>query len=167
MKITKLLRATGIIGSMALILNGAAMATTTSGSLPVSASITNTCVFGTINTLSFTYDPVVANSSTGTDATSSATFALTCTSGVAITIGMSLGAQPVTTQRYMKDAGTDTLAYNLFQDSGDTTAWDETTTKSDNATGSAVTYTVYGVVPHGQNKPAGTYTDTVSIDVNY
>ncbi len=67
----------------------------------------------------------------------------------------------------MKDGGSDTLSYNLFQDSGNTTAWNETTTKSDTATGSAVNYTVYGVVPHGQNKPAGSYTDTVSIDVTY
>jgi spore coat protein U-like protein len=64
-------------------------------------------------------------------------------------------------------AGTDTLSYNLFQDSASATAWNETTTKADTTTGSAVSYTVYGVVPHGQSSKAGHYTDTVSIDVTY
>ena len=166
MKIGKWLREASLAASMLLISGGLALAATVSGNLPVSASVSNNCAFGTINALNFgAYDPVVANAST--DLTGTGTFALTCTSGGSITIGLSLGGHAVSTQRNMADAGTDKLSYNLYQDSTDTTVWDETTTKSDTGTGSAVTYTVYGVVPHGQNVPAGSYSDTVSIDVTY
>jgi spore coat protein U-like protein len=44
---------------------------------------------------------------------------------------------------------------------------DLTSTETDTGAGTSTNYTVYGVVPHGQNKPAGSYTDTVSIEVTY
>ena len=166
MTFRKWLRAISVAASAAAVWGGFAFAGTVSGTLPVSASITNNCSFGTISSLSFgAYDPVVANSTA--DLSSTGTFALTCTSGDALTIGLSLGANAVSNQRNMKDSGTDKLAYNLYQDSGHSTAWDETTTESSTGTGSEITYTVYGVVPHGQNIPAGSYTDSVSIDVTY
>jgi spore coat protein U-like protein len=109
MKIRNFARAAGFAASMALMLGGLAQATETDGNLPVSADISNTCSFGTINDLAFsTYDPVVTNAST--DLTTSSTFGLTCTSGASITIGLSLGANAVTTQRYMIDGGTDVLS---------------------------------------------------------
>jgi spore coat protein U-like protein len=166
MRVRNWLRAAGIAASMALMLGGTAPAATVSGTLPVSANITNNCAFGTINSLSFgAYDPVVANATS--DLPSSSTFALTCTSGAAITMGLSLGGNAVASQRNMKDGGSNTLSYDLFQDAAHSTAWNETTTEASTGTGSSVTYTVYGVVPHGQNVPAGSYTDSVSIDVNY
>jgi spore coat protein U-like protein len=167
MKIKECVRVAGLAVSMALMAAGAALAGTTSGSLPVSAGITNSCHFGTINSLSFTYDPVVANASSGSNATSTATFGLACTSGDSITIGLSLGAQPTGTQRYMIDSGTDKLSYNLYSDSGYSTAWNESSTVSDTGAGATTTYTVYGSIPKGQNEPAATYNDTVSIDVTY
>lgn len=167
MRIRNLLQAAGVAASIALMFGGVSLAATTSTNLGVSANVTNNCSFGTISALSFgNYDPVVANAST--DLAGTGTFDLTCTSGDAITIGLSLGANAgAGSQRYMKDSGTDQLSYNLYQDTTHTTAWDETTTKSDTGTGTAVTYTVYGNVPAAQNVPAGSYTDTVSIDVTY
>jgi spore coat protein U-like protein len=159
----KLCALTAVFAGM---LAGMAAAATTSANLPVSADVSNVCNFGTINTLSFTYDPVVANAST--DATSSANFNLTCTTGDSITIGLDLGQHNASGQRQMQDSGTDKLSYNLFQNSNHSTAWDDSSNKkSDTATGSAVAYTVYGVVPHAQNVPAGSYTDTVAINVTY
>lgn len=167
MKFMKLARTAGIAASMALMLGGIASAGSTSQNMGVSADISDTCSFGTVNTLAFgAYDPVVTNAST--DLTTSTTFGLTCTSGDAISIGLSLGANAVSTQRYMVGTADDKLSYNLYQNSSNTTAWnDSSSLYDDTGTGSSVTYTVYGVVPHGQNEPADTYSDTVSIDVTY
>src|SRR5690242_6479959 len=125
MRIKKWLRALSVTASAAAVWGGFAFAATVSGTLPVSATISNNCSFGTISALSFgAYDPVVANATT--DLSSTGTFALTCTNGDAITVGLSLGANAVSNQRNMKDSGTDELSYNLYQDSGHSTAWDET-----------------------------------------
>ena len=48
MRIRNWARMTGAVAAMALILGGAAMATTT---LPVSADISNTCAIGTVTAL--------------------------------------------------------------------------------------------------------------------
>jgi spore coat protein U-like protein len=63
--------------------------------------------------------------------------------------------------------GPATLAYNLYSDSGYSTAWDDSTNKVTAPTGTGLpqTLTVYGSIPQAQNKPAGSYTDTVTIDV--
>jgi spore coat protein U domain-containing protein, fimbrial subunit CupE1/2/3/6 len=168
MRIRNLLQAAGVAASIALMFGGVSLAATTSTNLGVSATVTNNCSFGTISALSFgNYDPVVANAST--DLAGTGTFDLTCTSGDSITIGLSLGANASSgTQRYMVDGSSDQLSYNLYQDSGHTTAWDDTSNlESSTGTGGSVLYTVYGNVPATQNVPAGSYTDTVSIDVTY
>jgi spore coat protein U-like protein len=164
MRIRNWARMTGAAAAMALMLGGAAMAT----NLPVSADISNTCAIGTVTALSFTYDPVVTNATTESDAQGN--IALTCTSGDAsIVIGLTLGANAASGQRYMKDTGTDTLSYNLYKDTYDGAAWDDSSNKLDAPTGTGVSQNipVYGVIPAGQNKPAGHYTDTVTIDLTY
>jgi spore coat protein U-like protein len=164
MRIRNWARMTGAAAAMALMLGGAAMAT----NLPVSADISNTCAIGTVTALSFTYDPVVTNATTESDAQGN--IALTCTSGDAsIVIGLTLGANAASGQRYMKDTGTDTLSYNLYKDTYDGAAWDDSSNKLDAPTGTGLSQNipVYGVIPAGQNKPAGHYTDTVSIDLTY
>jgi spore coat protein U-like protein len=161
MRIRNFMRTAGIGASMALMLGGAAIAT----DLPISATITNTCSIGTVTALSFTYDPVVANATT--DAHSTGSIAVTCTTGDSgALVGLGLGGQPTGSQRYMSD-GPATLAYNLYSDSGYSTAWDDSTNKVTAPTGTGLpqTLTVYGSIPQAQNKPAGSYTDTVTIDV--
>lgn len=163
MKIGKWARTVGVAASMALMMGGAAMAT----NLPVSASITNTCSIGTVTALAFgAYDPVVENASTDLHGTGS--IALTCTTGdAAATVGLSLGGQSTSGQRYMIDGGTDKLSYNLYSDSGYSTAWDDTSNKvtAPTGTGTPQTLTVYGSIPAGQDEPQGNYNDTVAIDV--
>ena len=162
MKIGKTLRTVALMAGMGLTLGGVALAT----DLPVSAEITNTCSIGTVTALAFgAYDPIVANATTDLHGTGS--IALTCTLGdAAATVGLTLGGQPVSTQRYMSD-GTDTLAYNLYSNTGYSTAWDDSANKVTAPTGTGLpqTLTVYGSIPHGQNKPAGRYSDAVPIDV--
>jgi len=71
----------------------------------------------------------------------------------------------------MKDATTDYLTYELYQETGRTTVWGTTGTAllSIGAAPSkaARTFTVYGRIPSGQDLPAGSYTDTVQATVNF
>ncbi len=166
MRIGKWARTIGVAASMALMMGGAALAATTSQNMAVSAGVSAACNFGTAPALNFTYDPLVTNASSGSDDQSTATIALQCTNGDSITIGLSLGANAVSTQRYVK-SGSDTMSYNLYSTSDYVTAWNETTTVSDTGTGSSKNYTGYGSIPKGQNAKAGSYTDTVSVDVTY
>lgn len=167
MRIRNWAKVTGAAAAMALMLGGAAMAST---SLPVSADITNSCVLGSPTALSFTYDPVVTNASTGADSHTQGNIVLTCTTGTTTAvIGLTLGNQPQSGQRYLKDSGSDTLSYNLYSDSGYSTAWDDSSNKFDAPTGTGVAQNipVYGSIPKGQNVPAGHYTDVVTIDLTY
>lgn len=166
---TRNLARTGLFAiSMALMLGGAAFAQTTTGNMTVSSDITNNCALSEINPLAFgAYDPVNANSSTALHVTTS--FGLTCTDGdSSVVIGLTLGANADASQRYMVDSNNDKLAYNLYSDAAYSTAWDTTTTVSDTGTGSLQTFKVYGSIPAGQATiPAGSYSDTVGINVAY
>jgi spore coat protein U-like protein len=105
-----------------------------------------------------------------TDAHAQGNIALTCTSGdSSIVIGLTLGTNAASGQRYMKDSGTDKLSYNLYSDPGYSTAWDDSANKYDAPTGTGVAQNipVYGSIPAAQNQPAGHYTDTVTIDLTY
>jgi spore coat protein U-like protein len=147
---------------MGLMLGGAAMAT----NLGVSANISNTCSIGTVTALAFgAYDPIAANAAT--DLHTQGSIALTCTLGdAAATVGLGLGGQPLSTQRYMSD-GTATLAYNIYSTADFATVWDDSANKVTAPTGTGLpqTLTVYGSIPQAQNKPAGSYSDAVVIDV--
>ncbi|MDP3837748.1 MAG: spore coat protein U domain-containing protein, partial [Methylococcales bacterium] len=73
-------------------------------------------------------------------------------------------------QRLMKNAGTDTLAYSLSSVSSGGTEWgntDSTGKATAVGTGADTTLTVFGRIPAGQNKPAGSYTDTVVATVTW
>ncbi len=76
-------------------------------------------------------------------------------------------------QRTLVSAGS-TLGYNLYASPSYASVWGDgtggTSTISDGYPLSALTtrnYTVYGRIPAGQNVPAGTYADTVTITISY
>ena len=162
MRIGKCLQTVALTAGMGLMLGGAAMAT----NLGVSANISNTCSIGTVTALAFgAYDPIAANAAA--DLHTQGSIALTCTLGdAAATVGLGLGGQPLSTQRYMSD-GTDTLAYNIYSTADFATVWDDSANKVTAPTGTGLpqTLTVYGSIPQAQNKPAGSYSDAVVIDV--
>lgn len=144
-----------------------AIAATTTASMPVSATVQSACIVSA-NAMSFgSYNPTA-----GTNLDSSTTVVVTCTSGTAYTVGLSAGGGTGATvsARKMTNAS-NTLNYALYQDSGRTINWGNTpgtdTPGSATATSSAATLTVYGRVASGQNVPAATYTDTITVTVNY
>jgi spore coat protein U-like protein len=137
--------------------------------LNVSSSVIANCTISTAPIAFGAYDPVGVNAATNDDDVGSVIVA--CTKGTAATIGLGLGANASGTIRRMKDATTDYLTYELYQDTGRATVWGTTGVAllSIGAAPSKAprTFTVYGRVPSGQDLPAGSYTDTVVATVTF
>ena len=172
-----LLGATAMIG-VGSALDSVAYIGTTSGNLNVTATVVDSCTFGA-GTLAFgNYDPTAAATTPVTG-----TITVTCTSGDSIGIDLGQGSNAATGSsatvplRQMKDGGTDVLAYTLFQPTASGAGGTITTTLW-GATGSArfvytatgaspETINVFGQITALQAVPAGAYTDTVAVTVNY
>lgn len=151
---------------MLLISSGLAQAATTSTTFQVSATVLASCSVSATDLAFGDYDPL---SGTPLDATSTVT--VNCTTGTPYKIQLSagIGSGATTTVRKMTN-GADTLNYGLYQESSHTTNWGDTTdTDTVNATASTAPadHIVYGRIPINQNVPANTYTDTVTVTVNY
>jgi spore coat protein U-like protein len=114
----------------------------------------------------------------GGNADSTGDVAVTCTATLVAgtagyTIALSTGSGTYAT-RTLK-SGVNVLDYNIYTDSARSIVWGDgsgtTQTESDSylvlLTPTTRHYTPYGRIPGAQNKPAGTYTDTVTITVTY
>ena len=121
-----------------------------------------------------TYDPIVANLSTPLDATGTVT--TTCTSGANPQVTLGQGSNPgggssdAAPVRQMSAGGSNFLSYALYQQSGRTTAWGNTSGTAPSSvpgTGLAQVFTVYGRIPAGQIVPTGSYADTVVATVTF
>ena len=173
-----------LIGTAAMVGVGSAMdalaASPATGTLSVTATVVNNCAF-TTNAVAFgNYDPAVVNAAAGADLTGTGSLLVTCTTGDSISIDFDQGGNGTGTLaaplRAMVFGGTNLLSYTLFQPSaagvGGTltaTAWGTGVGPSFAYTASGVqqTINVFGSVAKGQNVPAGAYTDTVNVAVNY
>lgn len=145
-----------------------AYAGSSSSSFNVTASVVQNCVI-TTNALVFgSYDPIVANGSVSQSLDASTALTVACTRGASgVTIALDSGTSG---SRTMMDAvSSGTLNYQLYSDSTRTTVWDATTTVSYAPTSkAAVTFTVYGRIPGGQDAPVGAgYADQVKATVNF
>jgi spore coat protein U-like protein len=150
-----------------------AQAGTTTGTFQVTATVVTSCVINSAGNLGFGNYDVNA----GAALTGSSTINVNCTKNAPYTIALNYGSHGGTAaNRIMQDAGTDTLNYNLYTDSGYTKVWNSTCGGANNCdggtgagpgVGNAQSYTVYGQLPSGQNAPAGSYSDTITITVNF
>lgn len=157
----------GIAAAMALTAGGAAFAGSINSNFQVTASISTTCAFGTLNPLAFgTYDPLVANASSGSDLAGSTTFNIDCVNGTAVAINLDNGLHASGGERFMTSSG-NKLQYTLYQDSAHTIAWDSLTAENVTGTGSSQAINLYGVLPKGQNEPIGSYADTLTVTLTY
>jgi len=144
-----------------------ARAATTTTTFPVTATVLKACAVNA-NPLAFgTYDPTAA---TPLDATT--TLSVLCTVGTSFTVGLNAGtATGATVTSRKMTSGANTLNYALFQEAARTNNWGNTpgtdTPPAITAPVLASTLTVYGRIAAGQNVPAGAYTDTVTVTVNY
>lgn len=159
----------GLIAA-AVVASGGAQAATATGSLTVSATVLTSCTV-TPGALAFgNYDPT---SATATDATAS--IVVLCTAGTAYTLaldaGQGSGATPAA-RKMTRVSAADLLSYSIYNDSGRTTNWGNTSgTGALTGTSSLVsltqTFTAYGRIPVSQAVPAGAYTDSVTVTLSY
>jgi spore coat protein U-like protein len=172
MRANKFLGVAAAVSGMAIVAAGfgsTASAATATANLGVSATVTNNCTISTAAVAFGSYDPVVAHASTNLDGTGTVTVA--CTKGATATIGLGLGSNPLASVRRMKDATTNFLTFELYQDAGRTTVWGNagagllSTGAAPSKT--ARNFTVYGRVASNQDIPAGSYNDTVVATVNF
>ena len=154
----------------------------TTNSLSVTATVNANCLVTTgPGAISGTYDPVSANAAANLDFTaSSIVFKCTKSSG-GVTVGIDQGLNGP--GRKLKDSGTNTLNYDVYQPAAVgsaaacayTQAYDTTglglfgVAGTNFATSSTnVTVKICGRVPGGQDVPAtGAYQDTLTVNVNF
>lgn len=148
---------------------------TTTGTLQAKITITSNCVIAAGTTdLDFSSH---ASTETAPATADNGGFSVTCTNQTPYSIGLqstaSGSAKNGTGAMKSADAGiTQTVGYQLYQDSARATVWGNETsgsvnTKSATGSGSAQTYVVYGATTTTLNVPASTYADTVQINVYY
>jgi len=163
-----------------ILVSAAALAGSAPGTFPVSAAVQSSCTMGTINNVVFpAYNVFGAGS-----LTANATFQFTCTKGTTFTSVDLVAASGAVGARKMS-SGASSIGYELYQPSGDgaaascpnTATWGVGTPTGagkgykPNTVASRnvpTTLKVCAVIPsQGADVPAGTYIDTVTINVNY
>jgi spore coat protein U-like protein len=140
--------------ALAAILVFGQMAAVPAGAAGCSMGIVNV-VFGVYNTLSASSLDGAGSVSVTCDVTSSFQIALNKGQG-------SFAARQL-------QSGANVLYYNLYTDALRSLIWGDGTVGTTLASGSgtAATYTVYGRVPGGQNLPVGSYSDSITVTLNF
>jgi spore coat protein U-like protein len=151
------------------------------GQYVVPGTYTDTLSTGTTN---FTVTAVVAKDCTvtatnlafgtytGAQVRSTSTITATCTSSTTYTVGLNAGTATgaTVTNRSMTGPGSALLHYSLFNNSGYTTNWGNSSATNwvaGTGNGSAQPLTVYGQIPAGQYATPGSYADTITVSVTY
>jgi spore coat protein U-like protein len=174
------MKKTTIIAALAVVLAGVSINSyavgTATSDLTVSAEIQANCTISTLPVTFGLYDPIVTNATSGVNKNStggSVTTLCTLGSSPKITLGegvQPIGSVPAAPVRQLASSA-NRLGYFLYQDSGFTTVWGNTSgtgvapTTSDGTT--PVVTPVYGQITKGQNMPVGTYADTVVATVTF
>ncbi|MFT3762903.1 MAG: spore coat protein U domain-containing protein [Pseudoxanthomonas sp.] len=166
------------LGLVAAIAAMPAFAATSTGSLTVKATVVSSCAVNT-NTAGTVTNAVLdfgnittANlgSSIDADTTGSGGTSLTvlCSNGTNYTYYANYGSNASGNQRRMAN-GTEMIAYDLYSNQARSTAFPTSgSTASATGNGSVQSYTIYGRIPALSSLPtAGTYTDTVTLTVEY
>lgn len=163
-----------LAAAAALLAPATSYAGTATGTLSVTASVAQNCLINS-PTLAFgAYDPIVTNATTALSATATATF--TCTEGassVYVTANTgNNGTHATGTTRAMAGSGSTYLSYDLYTDSGHTVVWNTTNSGGHTyaptfAASQTATATVYGQIPAGQNVQVSSYTDSVTMTINF
>jgi spore coat protein U-like protein len=124
----------------------------------------------TVSTTSVSFGSYNVFATAPTDSTGSVSYH--CTGNASVWIALSRGQSSSFGDRTLTD-GADELQYNLFRDAARASVWGDGSSGTQVAFDSAapkntnVTLTIYGRIPAEQDVRAGTYTDTVSVIINF
>jgi len=103
--------------------------------------------------------------------TASSNLSVTCTLDGPYTIALDGGtvSGDVADRRMQPAAGPETIAYQLYQDSGHTQIWGDTpgSLVAGTGTGNAQSVPVFGLVPPQGPKPPGGYQDVITVTVTF
>lgn len=171
----KMLSRAALAAALTLGLVAGANAGSTSGTLTVNATVVNACRIGAVGAITFaSYDPANGNASASSAAQSATT--LFCTKGDVVAVTLDQGANAASGSTCAAPArqminGTNKLAYGLYSDNGYSTIWgcvaaDQVSFTSTSGT-TAKSLSVYATIPGGQDVPAGTYNDTVTLGLTF
>jgi len=143
-----------------LLVPGSAQAQTATGSFTVTATVAKACTVSAAPIVIASYDPNAATATAGTTSVNVA-----CTKGTTYTTFLT-SLKSWTLTDTATSAG-NALTYAITQGAS-ATAWNGTTGWAGSAPGkAAVAYIATAKIGPGQDVPAGVYTDTVTMNVNY
>lgn len=155
-----------------------ASANIATGTFNVSLTVNKTCSVTTTSSSNITFSSVNA----GTAPTSAnGTFSVNCSNTTPFNVGLAPSNASTAGTGTMKGTGsnsTTTVAYQLYQNTGLTTVWGNTATASSVGNGvagtgngmnssKAISETVYAAVTGSTDVAPDTYSDTVTINVNF
>ena len=107
------------------------------------------------------YDPIGGPAVDGVGAVN-----VTCDTPADFTVTLSAGSGTFAERRM--SAGAAQLRYNLYTNASRTIVWSDGIAGSGvSSSGSNVNLTIYGRIAAGQNVPAGSYVDTLTVTVTY
>ncbi|WP_345813419.1 spore coat U domain-containing protein [Paraburkholderia sp. PREW-6R] len=155
-------------GYFLLLSPGCAALTTSGGSFAftASANVVNNCLISATN-VAFTSTGVLSSALNATG-----TVTARCTNGDAFRIALNGGSSGnVAARQLQRSGGGGTVNYQLYTDSGHTTAWGDGTAGTSMPTGvgsgNAVSITVYGRVPAQSTPMPGSYSDTITATISF
>jgi spore coat protein U-like protein len=146
-----------------------AVADSNTSNLQISSRVSNSCTISATSLDFGTYNPAEGSNVTGTVTTN-------CTAYVnaVITLGQGYyaasGSSDTAPSRRLQNAmTTNYLNYNLYQNTGKTAIWGNSTNTGVTVTsnGTEQSTSVYGEIPAGQTAPSGDYNDMVTATVTY
>jgi spore coat protein U-like protein len=161
------MRAFGILTAFLLCAVSPAWAASISAQFNVTATVLKNCAVSASDLAFGDY-----NASSGSPVTASTTLSVTCTAALAYTVALDGGqTTSAVSARAMTDGASHNLSYGLYTTSGYGTVWGDgsagTSTVAGTGSGAAQPITVYGRIPASQFVAAGSYTDRVTVTVNY
>ncbi len=174
MLMKKTLLAAAVAAVAGLSLN--ASASTATGSFTVTLVVNKTCTVTTTAASNITLGPVAAG---GTTTIANGTFAAFCSNPTPFTVGLAPSNANTAGAGVLHGAiggNTRHIAYQLYQNAGGTTIWGNTATvgnagNGESGTGAGVAtaqnFTVYANATGSTNVEPDTYSDTVTITVNF
>lgn len=158
------------VAGVLMVAAGTASAATKSTTMSVSATVAANCNISAENLAFGDYDATAS-------LTSEADITVRCSNGTPYTVKLSAGEGGSFAQRLLS-SGSNTLQYNLYTEANLQNIWGDgvgnTGTKGGSGLGlssnKAITHVVYGQLPNSvfnQDAPTGSYTDTVTVTVEY